>query len=426
VISGLAIVLVLLSLVATAAPAGPQRAQNAPLAPVLDDFNRPNENPLSWGGRWAPTDTGPWTPLQLLSNKATHQAGSLSSDSHWTAQAFDGNAEAWGYATGGGASGIAWAVGLLREVGNSGAADGYRFRIEVSTGGGTYTLRRFNDGVTPQQPLASQSGAPTGNPGYLLIRRNGSNVEGWRSADGTTWTLAVSATDTAYTTGMHLTFGITDNSHSQILSWDSVGGGVLATPLPGQTFGVCDGAGTHAQTASVCQQDPVNSLTGAFVTQVTDVRLPGIGVPFSWRRSYDSSDATVGRLSPGWTDSYATSLLVQGSGDVLLHGDEGQQVYYTRQGDGSFVGAPGARSLLSSVAGGYELLRRDQVLYRFDSSGRLLSMRDRNNQGLTLAYSGSELQTIIDSVGRQIALTYESGRSIESRSRTAVTSSTGT
>lgn len=178
----------------------------------------------------------------------------------------------------------------------------------------------------------------------------------------------------------------------------------------GQSTGVCDGAGTHANSGSACQQDPVNSLTGAFTTSVRDLQLPGIGVPFAWSRSYTSSDTTVGRLGPGWTDSYATSLLVQANGDVIVHGDEGQQVSYVKQGDGSFVGAPGALSTLSTVSGGYELVRRDQVTYLFTTQGRLTSMKDRNDQGLTFAYDGSgNLQTITDSVGRQIAATFVSG-----------------
>lgn len=67
---------------------------------VLDDFNRAGENPLSGGGNWARTDSGLWTPLQLLSNHVTHQAGSNTSQSHWTRQAFDGDVEAWARASG--------------------------------------------------------------------------------------------------------------------------------------------------------------------------------------------------------------------------------------------------------------------------------------------------------------------------------------
>jgi RHS repeat-associated protein len=181
-------------------------------------------------------------------------------------------------------------------------------------------------------------------------------------------------------------------------------------PRPGQSIGHCGGVGVHANSGGFCQHDPVSSLTGAFTTSALDLRLPGIGVPFSWSRSYTSSDTTVGRLGPGWTDSYGTSLAVQGNGDVILRGDEGQQVYYTKQLDNSFVGAAGALSVLSQVAGGYQLVRRDQVVYLFDTAGRLTSMKDRNNQGLTLAYDGSgQLQTVTDSVGRQIAVAYTGG-----------------
>jgi YD repeat-containing protein len=181
------------------------------------------------------------------------------------------------------------------------------------------------------------------------------------------------------------------------------------TPPIAQSTGTCAGEGIHAASGSACLRDPVNTLSGAFTTTVTDLRLPGIGVAFRWTRSYTSLDETVGRLGPGWVDSYGAALSIGGDGDVSLRGEDGQVVEYASQGDGSFVGARGSRSILRAVAGGYELTRTDQVVYRFDSSGRLLSMRDRNDQGVTLSYSGSELQTIADSVGRQIALSYESG-----------------
>ena len=161
---------------------------------------------------------------------------------------------------------------------------------------------------------------------------------------------------------------------------------------------------------SGCAAEPVNTLTGAYTTHVADLQLPGIGVPLRWGRSYTSADATVGRLGPGWTDSYAASLAVQPNGDVLLHGDEGQEVYYTKQPDGSFVGASGVRSSLSPTGGGYELIRHDQVVYSFDQNGLLTAEKDRNNQGLSFAYDGQgQLQTITDSVGRQIAVTYANG-----------------
>ncbi len=173
---------------------------------------------------------------------------------------------------------------------------------------------------------------------------------------------------------------------------------------PTQTYGTCSGLGVHALAPSNCLADPVNSLTGAYTTSVTDLTLPGPGVAFAFTRSYTSADTSLGRLGPGWTDAYGAFLTVQPNGDVLLHGEDGQRVYYARDSDGSFVGAGGARSTLTSVSGGYELLRHDLVKYAFNNQGRLSSVVDRNGQGVTLSYDGAgRLTSITDAAGRTIS-----------------------
>jgi YD repeat-containing protein len=173
-----------------------------------------------------------------------------------------------------------------------------------------------------------------------------------------------------------------------------------------QTYGTCGSNGVHALSPSECLADPVNSASGAYTSVAVDLSLPGAGIPFSFTRNYTSADATSGRLGRGWSDSYSASLKVQANGDVVLHGEDGQQVSYARQPDGSFVGAPGALSTLSAVTGGYDLVRADQVKYHFDSNGRLLSMRDRNGQGVTLAYdTAGNLATVTDAAGRVATFT---------------------
>jgi RHS repeat-associated protein len=162
-----------------------------------------------------------------------------------------------------------------------------------------------------------------------------------------------------------------------------------------------------AKCGSAMLVDPVNTLTGAFQEQEADVSVPGTGIPFTFTRSYTSSDPTVGRLGQGWTDSLAASLAIQQNGDVIVHSEDGQQVYYTKQPDGSFVGASGALATLSLVGSNYQLVRNDQITYTFDSQGRLTALKDRDNQGLTLTYNGSnQLATVTDAAGRQATLTY--------------------
>jgi len=184
---------------------------------------------------------------------------------------------------------------------------------------------------------------------------------------------------------------------------------------PEQTYGSCR-AGRYAtptvvaQNPTGCISDPVNTLTGAYMNSVVDASLPGIGMPFRFSRSYTSADTSSGELGVGWTDCYASSLAVQANGDVVLRAGDGQQVRYTLQPDGSFVGASGALAMLTKLSDHYELLHRDQQLDRFDLQGRLLSERDRNGQGVTLGYDANGLlQTVTDSAQRVIGFTHTNG-----------------
>jgi RHS repeat-associated protein len=185
----------------------------------------------------------------------------------------------------------------------------------------------------------------------------------------------------------------------------------VTAPLPpvplAQTRGVCTARGFNARVGSACLMDPVNSLTGAFTTAENDFTLASKGLPFTFTRSYTSADPTSGRLGTGWTDNYAVSLAIQPNGDAILHGDEGQLVTYTKQPDGSFVGAAGALSTLTAIAGGYKLVRTDQVTYTFSSAGVLQSEQDRNGQGLSFTYDGSgRLATAVDASGHTITFGY--------------------
>jgi RHS repeat-associated protein len=170
-----------------------------------------------------------------------------------------------------------------------------------------------------------------------------------------------------------------------------------------QTYGADDG-GLDAlnQTDSF---DDVNTLSGAYTTQATDLSMPGIGITFNLSRSYTSADTMSGRLGPGWTDSYSASMAVQPNGDALVRNEHGQQLYYTKQTDGSFVGPQGTLASLTAISGGYQLLNNDQTKLTFDSNGRLTSIKDRNNEGVTLAYNGANLQSVTDSVNRVVTFT---------------------
>lgn len=173
-----------------------------------------------------------------------------------------------------------------------------------------------------------------------------------------------------------------------------------------QTIGT--GTGHTVRTARL-EADPVNTATGAYVTSATDAALPGVGaVGFAFARTYNSNDATSGPLGPGWSHAYDPSLAFPAAGQVRFTAEDGQQLEYATDGDSAYLAPPGGRSRLSPLENGWQLTRRDQVAYRFDDSGRLTRLEDRNDQGLDLAYdTDGQLASITDSTGRVITLGYD-------------------
>ena len=60
------------------------------------------------------------------------------------------------------------------------------------------------------------------------------------------------------------------------------------------------------------------------------------------------------------------------------------------------------------MSGSYDLTRTDQVKYHFDTQGRLLSILDRDGQGVSLAYDGNgRLATVTDGSGRVATFTHD-------------------
>jgi Domain of unknown function (DUF6531) len=83
----------------------------------------------------------------------------------------------------------------------------------------------------------------------------------------------------------------------------------LATSLDGMTAD------------TVGRADPVNTATGAFTRQETDLTLPGAGLTVNFTRTYTSVDPVTGRLGTGWTDPYSASLSFDGSGKATYQSE---------------------------------------------------------------------------------------------------------
>ena len=136
-------------------------------------------------------------------------------------------------------------------------------------------------------------------------------------------------------------------------TWQATGtsttaGGYLSCPVPSvpaaQTYGQTGSPGLSASGDTIDPSgsfaEPVDTATGAYSTTETDASLAGLGVPFSFTRSYTSANPYSGPLGPGWTDSLNT-LVLPGTGQVTLQSGNGQTTVYTQNSNGSYTGGPG-------------------------------------------------------------------------------------
>jgi RHS repeat-associated protein len=189
--------------------------------------------------------------------------------------------------------------------------------------------------------------------------------------------------------------------------WEAVPYFPPAVQVPvGQTYGAAEIAARPTGSVS----DPVDSGTGAFRTEVMDLSLPGLALPFQWTRSYTSLDGTSGQLGAGWTHSYAWSLTTT-SNTVTVRTGSGQQVVYTGPSStGPFTAPAGASGGLTKIPTGWKLTTSDALAYEFNASGQLVKISDENGRQATLAYTSGKLSSITDTVGRVITVTTSSGR----------------
>lgn len=130
-------------------------------------------------------------------------------------------------------------------------------------------------------------------------------------------------------------------------------------------------------------------------------------------------------LGSGWTSNFSYALEFDGR-SVIAHLPRAVTLYFPIGFDGSFD-ACGDYSLVQTGSG-YAMTDKAGTIYRFDNSGRILSivylsgntlsfqydgdkLRSVSNGAgsFTFSYSGDNIAAVTDSVGRSIHLSYDGG-----------------
>ncbi len=133
----------------------------------------------------------------------------------------------------------------------------------------------------------------------------------------------------------------------------------------------------------------------------------GIGPELGMTLHYNSLDPFNGSLGRGWSHDYDITLTQNSDGSVLLKEGNWKRRLYTLSG-GAYVPQPDDRSTLTANPDAtYTLTHRDGLKYTFNTDGTIASITDRNNNSVTLTYTGGKLTSVTDSGGRNATLSLD-------------------
>jgi RHS repeat-associated protein len=219
--------------------------------------------------------------------------------------------------------------------------------------------------------------------------------------------LAISAVD-----------GSTRTMHHPLIDWHAapIGGAISARELAlfNDCYS-CAGQFAHDRVKANMRQngiiDPVDTGTGVLTQSYTDLEIGGRGPSLVMTHGYSSVFAADdGPLGFGWSFAYGAHVRIAPNGDATVAQESGAEVVFNRNADGTFSAAPRVIArLVLNADGTFTFVRHKQLTMIFDATGRLTQVSDRNGYATALSYTGDQLATVTNSVGRQLHFTWSAG-----------------
>ena len=168
--------------------------------------------------------------------------------------------------------------------------------------------------------------------------------------------------------------------------------------------------GRTGNLAEVPTGSEVSYTSGTYHFSETDLRVSAKSIPMVWERTYRSNRVIMrdkvwvfgepldGPLGFGWTTPWFARI----EGDAYVNG-EGRYFYFEKDSNGSYIPNMKAGLLLNKTANGYELRKRGENTYIFNTIGKLISIKDPAGNTVALTYDvENKLTSIKDVMGRTI------------------------
>jgi RHS repeat-associated protein len=179
------------------------------------------------------------------------------------------------------------------------------------------------------------------------------------------------------------------------------------------------GSNLSEKLASCACGDPIDTFSGEYSESTVDLALPGAGVPVQVDRTYAASLAgTDGPFGLGSSSTLNAKLVtVPGSetnqmGGVVVTQENGSTVTFTRSGQNDYFAPARVNATLTFDywRDQWEFTRNATDMFRFSSTGGIVSHRDLHGNTVTFGADGAGIITSISGSGdRLIALDWGDG-----------------
>jgi RHS repeat-associated protein len=159
----------------------------------------------------------------------------------------------------------------------------------------------------------------------------------------------------------------------------------------------------------------VNTYNGNYASQETDFLIEGRGKAVSVSRTYNSRSLESGIFGYGWSSNLDQNLKFATDELVLYRDEDGTRHYFSKNSSGGYDTPGGVYlELTKNSDGTFTITDNDQSQTSFNSSGKLISETDSNNNKTTYSYTGSQLTSISDPSGRKTIITHGTNGKVSS------------
>ncbi|WP_420347619.1 RHS repeat-associated core domain-containing protein [Pelagibius sp.] len=152
--------------------------------------------------------------------------------------------------------------------------------------------------------------------------------------------------------------------------------------------------------------NPISVISGNKFQAVTDFETASAH-SLTFTRYYNSQSKVTTSLGPGWRHSFDRRLFFIGNAQIVYHAKDGKILTFNKVGS-EWLPASDVLFTLTQVGDHWELKDKRDRSETYDSSGRLLSITERDGYQQALEHfgPGSRLSLVHDSHGRRLSFAY--------------------